>query len=220
MHRRTIVIGTAIIGVAGLGATAFVYDRIRQQADAATALAASSKFVRPDSPVIGPGNAPVTIVEFLDPSCEACRAFYPFVKQILGMFPGEVRLVVRYAAFHKGSDEAVRILETARQQGRLEPVMEALFKEQPRWAAHGAPDLTLAWQIAGAAGLDLPRAEKDARQLGLEAFLRQEASDVSEAKVRQTPTFFVNGKPLPKFGAQELLDLVRSEVEASKRRQR
>ena len=31
-------------------------------------------------------------------------------------------------------------------------------------------------------------------------------------KVDRTPTFFVNGKPLPSFGQQELFDLVNSEV--------
>lgn len=216
MNRRAIVIGTAAVAVAALGGGAYWYDRSSKRAAEEAATAASGMFVRPNSPVIGPPNAPVTIVEFLDPACEACRAFYPVVKQILGMFPNDVRLVVRYAAFHKGSDEAVRILETARGQGRLEPVMEALFREQPRWAAHGAPDIALAWQIAARAGLNLDRAQTEARALGVDAFLRQEAADVKQANVRQTPTFFVNGKPLPSFGPDQLLNLVRSEVEAGK----
>jgi len=218
MNRRVVVIGTAAAAVAALMGGGYWYDQTRKKAAEQEAKAASAVFVRPNSPVIGPPNAMVTIVEFLDPSCEACRAFYPVVKQIMGMFPNDVRLVVRYAAFHKGSDEAIRILETARGQGRLEPVMEALFREQPRWASHGAPDLALAWQIAARAGLDLNRAQTEARALGIDAFLRQEAADVKQANVRQTPTFFVNGKPLPSFGADQLLALVRSEVEAAKRR--
>ena len=36
--------------------------------------------------------------------------------------------------------------------------------------------------------------------------------DVALARVTQTPTFFVNGKPLPSFGPQQLVDLVNSEV--------
>lgn len=218
MNRRLIVFGTAALGVVALGAGAFVYDQRRRRETEAAAKAASGMFVRPNSPVIGPANAPVTIVEFLDPACEACRAFYPVVKQIMGMFPNDVRLVVRYAAFHKGADEAVRILEMARAQGRLEPVMEALFREQPRWASHGAPDVAMAWLIAGRAGLDLTRAEAEARALGVDAFLRQEAADVKQANVRQTPTFFVNGKPLPSFGPNQLFELVKSEVEAAKKR--
>jgi len=59
------------------------------------------------SPVFGPANAPVTIVEFFDPACETCRAFYPIVKDILAQYPSEVRLVIRYAPLHKGSDVVV-----------------------------------------------------------------------------------------------------------------
>jgi len=72
--------------------------------------------VRDYSPVIGLENAPVTIVEFFDPSCEGCRAMYPYVKEILAEYPDNVRLVLRYVLFHGGSEEAVRILEAARNQ--------------------------------------------------------------------------------------------------------
>ncbi|MFS8328883.1 thioredoxin domain-containing protein, partial [Vreelandella titanicae] len=33
--------------------------------------------MRSHSPILGREDAPVTIVEFFDPACEACRAFYP-----------------------------------------------------------------------------------------------------------------------------------------------
>ena len=41
---------------------------------------AEARLVRMHSPVLGPVNAPVTIVEFFDPACETCREFYPIVK--------------------------------------------------------------------------------------------------------------------------------------------
>ncbi len=217
MNRRAIVVGTAAVAVAGLGAGAFFYDRHRRQQAEAAAQAARGQFVRADSPVIGPAGAPVTIVEFFDPSCEACRAFYPYVKQILAAYPTEVRLVLRYAAFHKGSDEAVKILEVARVQNKFLPVLDALMAEQPRWAAHHAPDLARAWQIAAKAGLDLNRVQTDAPADKIAAFLAQEAADVKAAGVRQTPTFFVNGKPLLTFGPQPLLDLVRAELATAKK---
>lgn len=218
MNRRAIVLATAGIAVLGLGGGAFFYERARKQAAEEAALAARGQFVRADSPVIGPATAPVTIVEFFDPSCEACRAFYPYVKQILAMYPSDVRLVLRYAAFHKGSDEAVKILEVARAQNKFVAVLDALMAEQPRWAAHHAPDLARAWQIAAKAGLDLNRVEADAPADKIAAFLAQEAADVKAADVRKTPSFFVNGKPLLTFGPQPLLELVRAELETAKKR--
>ena len=40
----------------------------------------------------------------------------------------------------------------------------------------------------------------------------QEMKDLVSLGVQQTPTFFVNNKPLTTFGAQELYDLVISEI--------
>jgi len=176
----------------------------------------AARLVRPHSPVMGPAQAPVTITEFLDPACEGCAAFSPIVKQIQLLYPEEVRVVVRYAAFHQGSDEAVRLLDAARQQGKFEPVLEALFERQQEWASHHAPNIEVAWKIAGESGLNLKRARRDARTPQADKVLRQDGEDVVELKVERTPTFFVNGRSLTSFGPQPLLDLVKQEVEKSK----
>lgn len=173
-------------------------------------------YVREHSPVIGRVDAPVTIVEFLDPACEACRAFYPVVHEILRRHPQEVRLVVRYTPLHEGSDEAVRILETARMQNVFEPVLTALFQQQPQWADHGTPRIDRAWATAQGAGLNVEtaRAAMQARHIG--ATITQDIADAGTLRVRGTPTFFVNEKPLTEFGAQQLYQLVLSEIEATR----
>ncbi len=208
MNRRAIVIGTVAVAAVAFAAAAAYYPKNT----AGTAPQEESNLVRAHSPVIGPADAPVTIVEFLDPSCEACREFYPIVKQIMGTFPEETRLVIRYAPLHQGSDEAVRILEAARLQEKFIPVLERLFYEQPQWAIHGAPDLDKAWRLAGDAGLDIARAREDASSPTIAAVLEQDMADVRAVGLRGTPTFFVNGKPLPSFGRQQLHDLVAAEV--------
>lgn len=175
-----------------------------------------ARLVRPNSPILGRADAPVTIVEFLDPACEACRAFAPVVKQILFLYGNDVRVVVRYAAFHQGSDEAVRALEGSRKQGRFEPVLTALFDRQEEWASHGAPKPENVWKIAAENGVDITRARRDGASAAADALLRQEEEDQVAIQVHQTPTFFVNGKPLPTFGAQALIDLVTREVQAAR----
>ncbi|MFD2238149.1 DsbA family protein [Aureimonas populi] len=216
MTRRSLVLITGLVALIVFAGGAFLYDRYGANPAQPVAAVEGDALVRGHSPIIGPAEAPVTIVEFFDPSCEACRAFYPVVKQIMAAFPGETRLVIRYAPFHDGSDEAVRILETARLQGRFEPVLEALLERQPEWAVHGAPDLAKAWELAAAAGLDVERARADMSAPGIDAVLEQDMADVASNDVRQTPTFFVNGKPLPSFGPQQLYDLVRGEVESAR----
>jgi len=97
----------------------------------------------------------------------------------------------------------------------FQPVLEALFETQPAWAFHGRPDMSKAWQAARTAGLDENRARREMSLPGIDAILRQDMADVKAFNVRGTPTFFVNGKPLPSFGRQQLQDFVRSEVVAS-----
>jgi len=122
-------------------------------------------------------------------------------------------VVIRYAAFHRGSDEAVRILETARLQGLFVPVLEALLDAQPQWATHDAPRLEVAWNAAAGAGLDVERARRERLMPHIAAALNFDAADVASLGVRRTPTFYVNGKPLVDFGPQQLFELVRMEVE-------
>lgn len=215
MTRRLLVAITAVVALLGFAGATFLYDRSTEEKRATAASPQDHVLVRAHSPVLGPENAPVTIVEFFDPACEACRAFYPAVKQIMAVFPEQVRVVLRYTTFHKGSDEVVRILEAARLQGVFEPVLEAVLKAQPAWAVHDAPDLAKAWEAAGGAGLDVQKARADMLMPDITAVLNQDMADVQVVGVSQTPTFFVNGKPLPSFGAQQLYDLVESEVRAA-----
>ena len=176
-----------------------------------------ARLVRPHSPVIGPANAPVTLVEFLDPACGACAAFSPVVKQIQLLYPKEVRVVVRFAPFHKGSDQAIRLLLAAKAQGKFEPVLDALFERQEEWASHQAPNIPHIGKIATDVGVDLPKARIDAAAPAATAVLQQDGEDIVALKVESTPTFFVNGRPLDDFGPQQLLDLVREEVEKTKK---
>jgi protein-disulfide isomerase len=187
--------------------------RDRTQAEQDTRIAVEgSRLVRMHTPIIGPQNAPVTIVEFFDPACETCRAFYPIVKQIMAQHPDKVRLALRYAPFHHGSDQVVKLIEAARKQGLYTPVLEALLATQPEWADHAAPNIGIAFEAAARAGLDMGRARQDMETPEIQAVLAQDIEDLTALQVSKTPTFFVNGRSLPSFGPEQLARLVAEEV--------
>jgi protein-disulfide isomerase len=172
----------------------------------------AARLVRDHSPVIGPAIAPVTLVEFLDPACEACAAYAPVVRQIELVHAQDVRIVVRFAAFHPGSEEAIRLLDAAQRQGKFEATLDALFANQEEWASHHAPNLARAWEIAGAAGVDLARAKRDSQDSRADRLLRVEGEDIIALTVERTPTFFINGRPLTNYGPQSLMKAVAEEV--------
>ena len=174
--------------------------------------AEQTRLVRMHSPVFGPQSAPVTIVEFFDPACETCRAFYPIVKHLMAQYPEDVRLVIRYAPFHKGSDQVVKLLEASKSQGKYQTVLEAVLAAQPTWADHGQPNIETAFKVAEQAGLDIIKARQDIEKPGMQSLLQQDIEDLTVLQVTKTPTFFVNGRNLPSFGPDQLAALVAEEV--------
>ena len=102
-QKALFIAAAAVLALAFLGAT-LLYKNDKVAPTAQPAAAPAVNLVRMHSPALGRADAPVVIVEFFDPACETCSAFYPKVKQMLAANPDRIRLVLRYAPFHNGSD--------------------------------------------------------------------------------------------------------------------
>lgn len=214
--KKVSVGGILILVVAAFVVGVSQYRKQTQSAQDQTVRSEQTRLVRMHSPVLGPQGAPVTIVEFFDPACETCRAFYPIVKSLMAKYPDDVRLVIRYAPFHQGSDQVVKLLEAAKRQGKYQQVLEAVLQAQPTWADHSRPNPDLTFEIAKAAGLDIDRAREDMARPEIHALLTQDVEDLNALKVTRTPTFLVNGRSLPSFGPDQLAALVAQEVAKAK----
>lgn len=185
---------------------------VKESIEQGTETSLGNVYERNYSPSFGPDDAKVTIVEFFDPACGACGAFYPFVKQILSRHPNDVRVVLRYVPFHRGADEVIRLIEAARAQGKFEPFLALLMERQADWVANHTADVYLAMILAKEIGVDVEAAKAYMQSEQVSALLQQELADLAELKVSKTPTFFVNEQPLPSFGAEQLYGLVVSEL--------
>lgn len=194
---------------------AWVY---KSQGDAGASVSAQNKsaLVRAHSPVFGNANAPVHIVEFLDPACGTCRDFYPFVKELMAAHPGQIKVSVRYAPFHRGSDQVVKVLEAARKQGQFKQALEALFAAQPVWVQNHVAQVDLVWGPLGSLGLDMERLRADMNLPEIAQVVQQDLADANTLGVAMTPEFFVNGKPLPKFSFDDLKMLVEEALSEAK----
>lgn len=181
-----------------------------QKENQTTQLAEANRaaLVRMHSPTLGKADAPVVIVEFIDPACETCRSFYPLIKDMMAANPERIRLVLRYAPFHNGSDKVVAVLEAARKQGKFWPALEALLAAQADWAPHHAPQVALVWKHLEGLGLNLEQMRADMMSPEIARVIEQDLEDARTLNVTKTPEFFVNGKPLPSFGYEQLKKLV------------
>lgn len=206
MKQKTLFIAAAVVFVAAFVIGTIVYQD--RKADSAQALARQALLVRDYAPTAGPAEAKVHIVEFLDPACDTCRSFYPFVKRMLAANPGKIRVSVRYAPFHNQSDYVVKVLEATRKQGKYWEALEALLATQSRWAPNHSPDPDLVWPQLESLGLDLERVRQDMTAPDIARNVAQDIADAKALGVTQTPEFFVNGKPMPSFGYEQLAGLV------------
>ncbi len=165
------------------------------------------------SPMLGDPNAKVHIVEFLDPACETCAQFYPLVKSLVAAHPGQVRVSLRHVAFHEGSDYAVRVLEASRKQDKYWPTLEAVLASQAQWAPNHTAQPELVLQAIAGVGLNIEQLKADMNAPEVVERAQHDTSDAITMKVTATPEYFVNGRPLPSFGDQQLLELVREELQ-------
>ena len=168
--------------------------------------------IREGAAVKGPVDAKVTIVEFLDPACETCSDFYPLVKKFIDQYPGKVRVMVRYAPLHNGSDQVVKMLEAAHRQGKFWQALELLFSTQNRWVANHQSQPMRARSILNSLDVDQDRLNIDMGSSGVLQVIQQDIQDGQTLNIRATPEFFVNGRPMPSFGYKQLSQLVSEAV--------
>ncbi len=172
---------------------------------------AQSILIREDSPRIGADNAKVTIVEFLDPECESCRAAFPMVKQLLSDYEGDVQLIVRYFPLHTNSALAAIATEAAGEQGKYWEMQELLFQNQPSWGEQQTPQANLFTQYATQLGLDMDAFVQVLNSTKYIDKIQRDQQDGEALGVRGTPTFFINGQQVQNISS--LPDLVRQAVE-------
>ena len=227
MRKEVIILGLIVVIVVIAAVLGSSYYRTSVQKESVTANTNSGKpkvnpeqLVRPDSPVLGPADAKITLVEFYDPECESCAAFAPAVKKIMKDYDGKIRFVARYMPLHPNSMTAATFTEAAGEQGKYWQARDILFQKQPEWGTkHGAPPDPAAPNInslfdkyARELGLDTDKAGVAIKERRYDAKIERDKKDGQALGVRRTPTFFVNGRELARFAEADLRALIEEEL--------
>ncbi len=205
-RNRTPVILLALAALIALAAILFVSAQQRTTVTGPLPEDAAQRLVRPDSPILGPEDAPVTVVEFFDPECEACRAVEPDVMALLEKYDGEVRLVARYFPLHANSVGAAGLIEAAAQEEEWKRwrAREYLFTKQAEWGEQQTPQTDRFLRYAGDLGLDVEHARKVMDSAEVRDLVERDRQDGVALGVGGTPTFFVNGEPLKELSMPAL----------------
>jgi protein-disulfide isomerase len=137
-------------------------------------------------------NPKVTVVEFSDMQCPACKAAQPFAEEVKKM--NGVKFVLRHfplIQLHKNAWAGARAAEAARMMGKGDDYVNKLFDRQSEWSSLDNPE---------------EKFVSYAKELGLleDDFLKKLKSDETDKlvgedyalgnrlKLQGTPTFYVN----------------------------
>lgn len=144
----------------------------------------------------GPANAPVTLVEYSDFQCPACKAYESSLKQLATQYDQELKIVYRHfplTSIHKNAQLAAQASEAAALQGKFWEYHDVLFNTQDRWEGERNPEGMFV-EYAKSLGLDEERFKKDLNSDEVKKAVKEDAESAMKAGVNATPTFFLNGK--------------------------
>lgn len=211
-----IISGLVIAVIVGFAVAFIVYKRSLPPPEMPTATEKlPEKYVRPDSATKGPANASTTLIEFLDPECESCAAFYPSVKEILKDYEGRIRFVVRYMPYHKSSVMAIAATEAAGVQGKYWEMQEFLFMRPELWSHRPAPDPEIFKGIAVQLGLDVQKFAEELTNPAWSQKAQRDMADGRDLEVGGTPSFFVNTTPVQDLSIAAIRTLLDQSLKAA-----
>jgi protein-disulfide isomerase len=214
MKKNYIFIGVILlVAILGFFFSARVFQGTQKDTAQSQASSVNMKdLIKDHSPTMGPKDAPVQIVEFLDPECESCRQMDPVVKGLLKEYEGKIFFVLRYMPYHSNSMLAAVSLEEAREQGKYWEALSTLFFHQPEWGAHHDPRPELIAKYLIELGIK-PESLKEAKLLEKHKWkVDLDRADGEKVGVSGTPTFFVNGKMQTQIGYESLKAAIESHL--------
>ena len=140
--------------------------------------------------IIGPEDAPVTLVEYGDYECPYCRAAHLIVKEVREVMGDHLRFVFRHfplTQIHPHAEVAAEAAESAGAQGSFWEMHDLMYENQevldPRHLVAFAEQLSL----------DTIRFARELRDHVYHDRVRQDFTSGVRSGVNGTPAFFING---------------------------
>lgn len=140
--------------------------------------------------LLGPADAPITLVEYGDYECPDCMASFPDVEALLGGNE-QIRFVFRHfprTSIHPRASVAAQAAEAAGAQGKFWDMHRHLFL---RGGGLEPDDLD---RLALRLNLEIYRFQADLTSRRWARRIERDAESGRRSGVTATPTFFVNGR--------------------------
>jgi protein-disulfide isomerase len=168
--------------------------------------------ITPHDHVLGPANAPVTLVEYGDYECPHCGAAHPVVKLIMKQFGSRLRFVFRHfplAQVHPNAEPAAESAEYAGAHDMFWEMHDGIYQNQDRIG------LPLFFALAGTLGLSEAGLREALVNGTFAPKVRTDFLGGVRSGVNGTPTFFINGRRHDgSYALEELSDAIEARLTA------
>lgn len=182
----------AVGAVIAVGVSALILVGAKDKAEVKPE-SGGDNIVREDSYQTNKGAA-VTVVEFGDYQCPACKSAQPTINQIKSEFGPRINFVFRHLPLsqHKNARVSAEAAEAAGAQGKFWEMTDLLYENQSQWANQSNPINTFV-TYAGQLGLNVDQFRTDVENERYKDKIQRDFDDAQALKINSTPTFFVNG---------------------------
>ena len=186
MNRRKMLIATAASALVAPAATGLHAGAARAQAQT----------IFPDDRILGPADAPITIIEYASLTCSHCATLHrealPEIKETW-IAEGTARLVFRHFPLDALALRAAAVTNCIEGE-RFFGFLDLLFKSQKRWAKSNPP-LKVLGQMARLAGMSQEKFDACVNdEAQMDRILERRQDGMRTYDVKSTPTLIINGR--------------------------
>jgi len=154
--------------------------------------------ISPSDWVQGNPQAKVTLIEYSDFQCPACKVFNIELQKIMEEFGSHIAFAYRnypLISIHKYSINAAYAAEAAGVQGKFWEMHDILFNTQEDWSNQENPEQSF-FDYAKNIGLDMKKFEEDYNSRKIRNKVEESRSFAEGLGIKGTPTIFINGKQI------------------------
>ena len=205
MKNIPLLLATLIGTVLLVFVVAFVFSKKASAPVDTVKLAADSRLAT------GSAQPKVTIVEFSDFQCPACKAAEPLVKQLVVKNKDAVKFVYRHFPLtqHQNSMAAALAAETAASVSipKFWEMHDLLFEKQEEWSPQKADEVIKTFgTYAERLGIPADLMEKSIQGKVFRSKVDIDVAAASTFGVSSTPTFYVNGQKVQMTDLQSAVE--------------
>ena len=144
------------------------------------------------------GSGAISLIEYSDFQCPACKTYFPVVKKVSEELGDKVTVAYRHFPLvlaHQNARQAAEASEAAARQGKFWEMHDKLFAGQESWAEDRNAQLVFE-NYAREIGLNVDQFKTDLTSAEVRQRVERDVQSGNEVNIAGTPTFFLNGKQM------------------------